>query len=78
MSQSNTRLNALDALILRMHSVKMLLIFGGHGLKSKGRQLDTLAHLKRSIVLVNADNNCLAHALVVAIAKVENDPNYKT
>jgi hypothetical protein len=25
---------------------------------------------------VNADENCLAHALVVAIAKVENDPNY--
>jgi hypothetical protein len=44
--------------------------------KTKGRQLDTMAHLKSSIVRVNADTNCLAHALVIAIAKGNNDPNY--
>jgi hypothetical protein len=43
-----------------------------------GRQIDNLAHLKRSIVRVNADENCLAHALVIAIAKVENNPNYNS
>ena len=36
-----------------------------------------MAHLKRSIVEEKAEENCLAHALVIAIAKVDNDPNYK-
>jgi len=36
-----------------------------------------MMHLKRSIVEVKAEQNCLAHALVIAIAKVDNDPNYK-
>jgi hypothetical protein len=51
--------------------------FGGHVLKSKGRQHDNLVHLKKSIVRVNADTNCLAQALVIAIAKVQNDTNYE-
>jgi len=36
-----------------------------------------MAHLKRSIVELKAGDNCLAQALVIAIAKVEKDPNYK-
>jgi len=36
-----------------------------------------MAHLKRSIVEENAEQNCLAHALVITITKVGNDPNYK-
>ena len=35
-----------------------------------------MAHLKRSIVEVGAEENCLAHALVIAIARLNNDPNY--
>ena len=27
---------------------------------------------------VKAERNCLAHALVIAIAKITNDPNYKS
>ena len=35
-------------------------------------------HKKRSIITIyNNDNLCLARALVVAIAKIEKDPNYK-
>ena len=35
-------------------------------------------HKKKSIITIhNNDNLCLARALVVAIAKVENDPHYK-
>jgi hypothetical protein len=37
-----------------------------------------MAHLKRSIVEVKAENNCLAHALITAIARVTNDPNYNS
>jgi hypothetical protein len=36
-----------------------------------------MAHLKKSIVEVKAEENCLAHALVIAMAKVKNDPDYK-
>jgi len=51
--------------------------FGKHAFKSMGRPLSTMAHLKKSIVEVKTGDNCLAHALEIAVAKVENDPNYK-
>jgi hypothetical protein len=35
-----------------------------------------MAELKRSIVEVKAKENCLLHALVIAVAKVTNHPNY--
>lgn len=35
-----------------------------------------MAHLKKCIVEVRTEENCLAHALVIIIAKVTNDPNY--
>ena len=35
-----------------------------------------MAHIKASVVGVNATENCLAHAKIIAIAKVENDTNY--
>jgi hypothetical protein len=75
LAQSDAKFNALDPLIVTVHAVKMPVGFGG--VKTKGRQLDTLAHLKKSIVRVNDDTNCLAHALVIAIAKMENDADYK-
>ena len=35
-------------------------------------------HKKKSVITIrNDDNLCLARALVVAIAKIEKDPNYK-
>jgi hypothetical protein len=58
-----------------VRSVKMPAGFGR--LRAKGRPLAELAHLKHSIVNVKAEQNCLAHALVIVIAKVTNDPNYK-
>jgi len=74
--QSNARFNATDTLIVTVHSFTMPVGFGRDGMKRKGRQLATMAHLKRSIVEVRAEENCLAHALVIAIAKLNNDPNY--
>jgi len=49
----------------------------GYGIKSKGRSLSVMAHLKKNIVEMKAEVNCLAHALIIAIARVENDANYK-
>ena len=51
--------------------------FLGDGIKTKGRQLSVMAHLRKSIIQVKAETNCLAHALIIAIAKLTNDLNYK-
>jgi hypothetical protein len=50
--------------------------FGKTAIKTKGRPLSVMAHLKRSIVEVRAEQNCLVHALIISIAKLTNDPNY--
>ena len=46
-------------------------------MKRKGRPLASTLQLKKSIVEVRAEKNCLAHALVIAIARLNNDINYK-
>jgi hypothetical protein len=74
-AESNARFNALDKLVLHIYYVKMPIGNGGDGITAKGRPLAIMAHLKRSIVEVKAEN-CLAHALVIAIAKLTNDPDY--
>ena len=74
-AQSNTRFNVLDKLVVTVHSVRMPVGFG-RGVKAKGRPISVVAHLKRSIIEVKTEENCLAHALIIGIAKVNNDPNY--
>ena len=51
---------------------------GFGGVKTMGRPISAMAHFKRSIVEVKAVDNCLAHALIIAISKVNNDPNYES
>jgi len=74
-AQSNARFNALDKLVMTVHSVRMPIGHGGDGIATKGRPLENMVHLKRSIVQVKAKSNFLAHALVIA-KKVDGDPNY--
>jgi hypothetical protein len=50
---------------------------GSGGIKTKGRPLRLMAHLKKSIITVKAERNCLAHALIIAVARITKDPNYK-
>jgi len=70
-AQSNARFNALDKLVMTVHSVRMPI---GHGkITSKGRPVEIMARLKRSIVQVKAESICLVHALVIAKAKVDSD-----
>ena len=76
-SKSNARFNTLDTLVVTVHSVTMAVVYGKHAIKSKGRPLSVMAHLKRSIVEVKAEENGLDHALITAIARVDNDANYK-
>ena len=77
-AQSNARFNAMDRLIVVVHTVKMPVSFGRTAQGSKGRIVANLAHLKRSVIEVKEENNCLAHALIVAIARLEKDPNYQS
>jgi hypothetical protein len=62
-------------MIVDVHSGRMPVGFGR--VKTKGRQLSVMAHLKRSIIEVKAEENCLAHALIIAVERLTNDPNYK-
>jgi len=64
-TQSNLRFNALETLVLEIHSVKIIVGFG-RAIKTKGRPLATLANLKRSIVQLKSETNCLSHALIIA------------
>jgi hypothetical protein len=45
--------------------------------KRKGRSLDLLSAIKKSILTVKAAFLCLAHALIIAMAKVNDDSNFK-
>ena len=74
-SQSNCSFNALNTLVVNVHSVRMPVIFGS-SITSKGRPLSVMARLKTSVVEVKATENCLVHKLIIAIANAENDPDY--
>ena len=65
----------MDRLIVVIHFVKMPVGFG-RGVKSKGRPLSVMAHMKDSIIEVKTETNCLAYALIIAIARLTKDPNY--
>ena len=54
----------------------MPVVFGKCAIQSKGRPLSVMARLKASVVEVKAEDNYLAHALIIAILKGGNNPNY--
>jgi hypothetical protein len=75
-TQSNARFNVLDKFVLDIHSVAMPV--GSGRLKTMGRPIDELINRKTSIIKVNAEQNCLAHAIVIAISRINKDPDYKS
>ena len=77
-AQSNARYNAMDRLIVVIQSVKMPVGFGRKSIRSKGQPLDVAAHVKKSIIRVKSDTDCLAHALIIAIARLTKDRKYKS
>jgi len=74
-SQSNSRFNALDTLVVTVHWVKMSVGIV-YGIKTKGRPLSVMAHHKINIVEVKATESGLAHALIIGITRLEKDSNY--
>ena len=62
---------------MTVHSATVPVGFLRVAIKQKGRTLASMVQLNRSIVEVTAEENCLAHAVIIAIAKLNNDTNYK-
>jgi len=56
----------------------MTVEFGIRAIKSRGRPPSIMAHIKRIILQMQAEQNCLAHTPLIAIAKVENDPECRS
>jgi len=52
-----------------------MLVGFGRVIKTRGKTLSVMGHVKRSIVKVKAEENCIAHVLIILIAKVD-DANY--
>jgi hypothetical protein len=72
--QSNARFGLTDRLDVHMDHVRMP---GGNvRAKTKGRSLDVLSAIKRSIVVVKTALLCLAQALIIDMARVNGDPKY--
>ena len=61
---------------MTVHSVRMPVRFGC--VKAKGTPISVMARLKHSIIEVKAEKNCLAHGLIIAIARVNKDPKYES
>ena len=74
--KSNARFGLTDHMEVHLDHVRILVGNGKSAEKTKGRSLDLLSSIKRSIVAVKATVLCLAHALIIAIAHVDGDPKY--
>ena len=70
----NARFGLSDRLEVHLDHVRMPAGHGKTAEKTKGRPLDILSAIKKSIVVVKAAFSCLAHALSIAMAKVNSDP----
>ena len=76
-SQYNSRFNSSDTQIVTVYTVTMPVGYCGDGIKRKGRPIATMVQVKRSIVEAGAEENIIALALIIAIDRLNNDPNYK-
>jgi hypothetical protein len=72
--QNNARFALTDRLEVHLDHVRMPA--GNGGAKTKGLSIDVLNALKKCIVVVKAAVLCLTHAIIIAIARVNNDPKY--
>jgi hypothetical protein len=75
--QSNAKFGLSDRLEVHLDHVRLPVGNGNSGVKTKGRSLDVLSAIKRNIVVVKAAFLCLAHALVIAMARVNSNPTYE-
>jgi len=63
---------------LEVHLDHVRMPAGNGGVKTKGRSISVLSAIKKSIVTVKTAFLCLAHALIIAMAKVNGDSKFKS
>ena len=72
----NARFGLADRLEVHLDHVGMP---AGNGrVKTKGRSLDMMSTIKKSIVSVKAAINCLAYVLIIAMARLNGDPKHQS
>lgn len=76
--QSNARFGLGDRLELHLDHVRRPIANGKMAEKTEGRCLDVTSEIKKSIVFVKAAFLCLAHALIIAMCRVNGDPKNKS
>jgi hypothetical protein len=74
--QSNARFALTDRLEVHLDHVRMPAGNVKLAERTKGRSLNVLNVIKRSIVVVKTALMCLDHALIIAMSRVNNDPKY--
>ena len=62
---------------MTVHWIRMPVGFGSR-VKTRGRLISVMAHLKKTIIEVKTEDNCLAHALLIAIQRINKDPKYES
>ena len=76
-SQSNSRFDDLDKMVVTLHSVKMPVLFG-RAMKTMGRPVSVMTQPKKSIIEVKAADNCFANTLIIAIGREDNYSSNKS
>ena len=76
--QSNARFGLTDRLEVHLHHVRMPAVNSRMAEKMKGRYVDVMSTIKNSIVVVKAAFFYLANALLIAMARLNGDPKYKS
>ena len=74
---SNARFGLNDRLEVYLDHVRMPTGNGKGAAKTMERSLNVLSAIKKSTVVLKAAFLCLAHALIIAMARVNGDPKYK-
>ena len=74
--QSNVRFGLTDRLEVHLDHVRIPVGNGKLAKKPKGRSLDVLSAIKKSVVAVKAAFFCLAHILIIEMAQFNGDPKY--
>jgi hypothetical protein len=74
--KSNVTFGLCDRFEVHLDNVRIPVSKGRE--KTKGRHLDVLSAIKKSIVNVKSGFLCLAHALIIAMAKINGYPKYKS
>jgi len=73
---SNLRFGVSDRLEVRLDHIRTPA--GNGGVRTKGRSLDVMIAIKKIIVTVKTALNCLAYALIIAMAHINGDPKYQS